>query len=134
MKAINRLCELDKIKKYSSYINDELIPGVNERLKLNLKPSFTSDPYTYIYTTTRNEDDEFMSIMLKFTTNRKELEGKFFGTFIIKGLREPIGDLYGDLETDIGIIEDTYYWFYEQERQYIKYPAELNPMKKKENK
>ena len=116
MKAINRITEINKINKiskYSKYISGKLIPKVNETLNLNLKPTLSTDIYTVKYETLWNEDKDFLDITIKFTTNRVDLEGIFWGTFIIAGRSTEIGSLTGDLSYDIAIIEDTYYDFYE---------------------
>lgn len=124
MKVINRLLEIHRINKYYKYINNNLIPEVNKTLNLALKPALSADEYTIKYGTIRNEDNEFMDITLKFTTNHIDIDGIFWGTFIIAGRTTEIGSLTGDLKYDLDIIEDTYYDFYEyHEHKNIKLPS-----------
>lgn len=122
MKAINRLNEIASMDKYSKYIQD-LIDKVNEALNISLQPKMAIDKYTYLYGTLVDPDGKYMTCSLKFTTNRIELKGICWATFIIAGRKYEIGELFGDLTTDCDIIEDSYYDFYEQaEMKNIKLP------------
>lgn len=112
MKAINRLYEA-KISKHSKYIN-VLIPKINESLRINLSPMISPDPYTYKFRSLSNQDKEFMTVILELTTNRMNLDGIMWGTFNIMGRKFDIGDLYGNVEDDLAIIEDSFFDFFDQ--------------------
>lgn len=114
MRVINRLNEIHAINKYAKYINNKLIPGLNKRLHLDFDPLISSDPYTSKFSSPMNEDGELFNITIVFTTNKKDLDGKFWGRFIIVGRTAEIGSLTGELDYDLDIIEDAYYTFYEE--------------------
>lgn len=122
MRAINRLNEA-KVTKYDKYISS-LIPAINERLNLNFTPMMFSDPYTYKFRSLTNSENEFLPVELELTNNRIDLDGILWGTFKIAGKRCEIGNLFGDLNDDLDIIEDSYYYHFEQaERKNEKIPA-----------
>lgn len=114
MKAHNRLNEIHKIAKYNRYIDKKLIPEVNKALHLDLKKSIGGDIYTIVYKSFRDESDEVLDITLKFTTNNRNNDGLFWATFIIAGRTVEVGSIIGDINYDLGIIEDSYYYFFEQ--------------------
>lgn len=115
MKIFNRLNEIHLIKKYSKYLDNELIPAVSKSLSLEFTIDRFSDPYTYTYRTTFDVDNSYTDVVLEFTTNRKNIEGLFWGTFRIFGKKLEIGSITGELDYDLAIIEDTYYDYFEHE-------------------
>lgn len=128
MIAINRLLEINKIARYSKYLSQKLIPAVNERLNLQLKQDlyFAKDPYILTYRTTLDASGDMMDIALTFTTNSSKNEGICWASFIIAGRKVEVGSLTGDLSYDVDIIEDSYYFFFdEMERRGIK-PVGVN--------
>lgn len=114
MKVINRLDEIAKINKYSKYISNKLVPEFNKETGLELISTWSTDPYTMKYVTIRDESNEMMHITLQFTTNRREMDGKFWATFHIMGQKEEAGNMTGNLKTDTDILLDTYYYFFEK--------------------
>lgn len=113
MKVINRLDEIQKISKYSKYINNTLLPAINESLGLDLEPiEFNTDPYTSIYQTYVDRDGYYADITLQFTTNRRDLDGICWATFIIFGSKFHAGIVTGNVDDDLAIIENSYYDFF----------------------
>lgn len=124
MKVLTKLNEIHKIYKYNKYINNNLIPLVNKNLNLNLQlVGLYGDEFTCKFKTIRNEDNDFVDISIKFTTNHIDIEGICWATLIIAGRTYEIGSITGELSYDYDIIEDSYYDFYEQaEEKGIKLP------------
>lgn len=114
MRVINRLVEIAQIKKYSKYINDKLIPETNKLIGINLVPKMSADPYTYVFETFKDEMGESRYIVLRLTTNKKELEGICWGVFMISGKKSNIGEITGDLKWDLDIIEDSYFFLLDE--------------------
>lgn len=114
MKVFNRLNELQSIKKYSKYIDKELVPAVNKRIGLQLTPRISGDPFTCIFETNQDEGGTRMNIVFKFTTNRRDIDGLFWGTIMVAGRKDEIGSIIGELGTDLDVIEDAYYFLMER--------------------
>lgn len=114
MKAHNRLNEISKIDRYRRYLDGKLVPEVNKKLHLDLKKNVTIDPYTVSYISMVDESGEVMDIKLKFTTNSRMNDGLCWATFVIAGRTVEVGSITGKLKYDLDIIEDSYYYFFEQ--------------------
>ena len=114
MKVHNKLIEIQKISRYSKYLDKKLIPEINKLLNLDLKPSLNGSIYDTSYSSMTDESGEVMDMRLKFTTNDKRNEGLCWVTFVIAGRTVEVGSITGDLKYDSDIIEDSYYYFFEE--------------------
>ena len=119
MRLRNRLFEIAKISKYNKYITNSLVPAINKKLSVELVPNISGDDYTYNFSSITDIDGAISTLQLRITTNNKNIEdGIAWATLIIMGRRYDAGVLTGDINTDVAIIEDSYYDFIDHTDKY----------------